>query len=507
MLKSVRWLPAALILAPLVPHAAPAAAQTTPPAATQSQNPLLDAARAAFDALPLDDRKAIQNDLVWASTYNGTLDGQFGKGSFDAIVGFELKSKLKADGILDPRERSALAAEAEKLRGMSGYAVVADAKTGLRIGLPVKAFETSGPRGRGTAWTRKDNRISVATEAYRPGEADLQAMFDQLKAEQAGRKVTYAIWRQTWFVVAGETQTHKFYTRYATGPAGVVGYTYGFEKSTPDGDRIAVVLSNSFDPFPGTTAVAAGPAPATAAPPAAVTAAPPPAAATTVTAAPAATKPAVSTTPPPPAAIPAAAEKPAMLAASGLVVAQNRVVTVSAALDACRAPSLRGKPARVVATDGTSGLVLLEGETGPATPVALRSRPVAAGEALIVLGQGERSGQGLMVGPGEAVAAPEGSKAGQRVLTPLQPGGLGATVTDRSGVVVGLVAGLANEPRRIAGVAPEAPWSVAGSGALAAFLAGQGIAVATAPEASAARSAGQIATALKGAVVQIGCGR
>ncbi|MBT9290236.1 peptidoglycan-binding domain-containing protein [Prosthecodimorpha staleyi] len=500
MLKSVRWLPAALILAPLVPHAAPAAAQTTPPTATQSQNPLLDAARAAFDALPLDDRKAIQNDLVWASTYNGTLDGQFGKGSFDAIVSFELKNKLKADGILDSRERGALAAEAEKLRGMSGYAVVTDPKTGLRIGLPVKAFETSGPRGRGTAWTRKDNRISVATEAYRPGEADLQAMFDQLKAEQAGRKVTYAIWRQTWFVVAGETQTHKFYTRYATGPAGVVGYTYGFEKSTPDGDRIAVVLSNSFDPFPGIPAGAAVPS-------AAVTTTPPAAATTTVAAVPAATKPAASTAPPPPAAPPAVAEKPAMLAASGLVVAQNRVVTVSAALDACRAPSLRGKPARIVATDAAGGLALLEGETGPANPVALRGRPVPAGEALIVLGQGERSGQGLMVGPGEAVATPEGSKAGQRVLTPLQPGGLGATVTDRSGVVVGLVAGLASEPRRIAGVAPEAPWSVAGSGALAAFLAGQGIAVATAPETSAARSAGQIATALKGAVVQIGCGR
>src|SRR5690606_10240099 len=112
----------------------PALAQQ--PAASEA----LDAARAAFEALPEADRKAIQDALVWTGDYNGTLDGAFGKRSFDAIRAFETRSRLTADGILTPAERDALLAAAQRQRDAAGFAVIDDRRTGIRIGVPQKVL-------------------------------------------------------------------------------------------------------------------------------------------------------------------------------------------------------------------------------------------------------------------------------------------------------------------------------------------------------------------------------
>lgn len=151
-------------------------------------------------------------------------------------------------------------------------------------------------------------------------------------------------------------------------------------------------------------------------------------------------------------------------------------------------------------------LALLEAETGPAAPVAFRQADPAASDPLVVLGQSERAPVGLMVAAGDTVGTPSGARAGFRVLTPVQPGGLGGTVVDRSGAVAALIHGVAREPRRVAGVVPEAAWEVVGSTRIAAFLGAQGVPV-TAATPGQPRSAGQIATAFKMSVVPIACAR
>jgi len=91
--------------------AVPAIAQQKPVASDA-----LDAARAVFEALPEAERKAIQDALVWTGDYNGTVDGTFGKRTFDAMRAFETRSGLAADGILTPAERDALLAAARRER-------------------------------------------------------------------------------------------------------------------------------------------------------------------------------------------------------------------------------------------------------------------------------------------------------------------------------------------------------------------------------------------------------
>ncbi|MEJ1161653.1 peptidoglycan-binding protein [Prosthecomicrobium sp. N25] len=445
-----------------------------PPPPSPAPNPLIAPAQVAWDALPPETRKAIQDDLVWTSTYQGTLDGTFGKGTFDAILAFELKARLKPDGVLEERERAALAQEADKLRKLVGWQVVTDGRTGVKLGLPVKAFDLPpAGQGRGTVWARKGGAFTLATD--RIAELDLKTVFDQLKADQLGRKVTYSVLRPSFLVVAGEIgAAKKFYTRYGQAASGLVGYTYTYDKTVPDADRMAVAIANSFDPG----ASAAAPQP-----------------------------PVAGGGPTGPAAVPPEPAKPQSLAASGLVVAPGRVLTVARAADGCTAVTVRGRPARVARIDKEAGLALLDGEAPSAAAVPFRASAPGIADMLLVLAQTERaSGGGLVVAPGEAVPAREGGRAAFRVMTPLQPGGVGATVVDRSGAVAGFVFAAAQETRRVAGIVPEASHEVVSAAVAAQFLAASGVPVSAAGGAGT-KTAGEIATALKGAVVQVVCSR
>ena len=107
-----------------------AAAQTPP---TEAQ---LQAARTTFEAMPEAERRAIQDALVWTGDYNGAVDGGFGKRTFDALVKFETRARLKPDGQLDAQERAALEAAAKKARQDLRFAIVTEERSGLKIGVP-----------------------------------------------------------------------------------------------------------------------------------------------------------------------------------------------------------------------------------------------------------------------------------------------------------------------------------------------------------------------------------
>ena len=57
--------------------------------APPSADPLYDSQKAAFEALPEADRKAIQDSLIWSGQYLGVVDGVFGKRTRDAIVALD----------------------------------------------------------------------------------------------------------------------------------------------------------------------------------------------------------------------------------------------------------------------------------------------------------------------------------------------------------------------------------------------------------------------------------
>ncbi|MGX7705958.1 peptidoglycan-binding domain-containing protein [Methylobacterium sp. Gmos1] len=456
--------PARLLAAGLMPllaggALAPVALAQSPPAPrpAATPDPAFEAARTAFEARPEAERRAVQDALVWAGSYNSVVSGAFGRRTYEAIGAWQAKAGAPTTGILDEPARAALLAAGEAARRAARFTVAADPATGLVLGVPERLMAKRSRLPAGTRWQSPDGRVTLDTRAYAPGETDLDALFAQSAAAAPERKVTYTLKRPDFTVVTGETAGGKFYIRHAAGPAGVRGFTLSYDKgSAREMDRLVIAIANSFVPFPGE----------------APTAAPRP----------------VATLPEP------AAPAPGPATATGLVVAPRRVVAVLPG--SCPGPLVAGAPARVLRRDEASGLALLDGATpaaaGEAAP-ALAPAPPAPGEATLVLAMGA---DGPTVTTGEVAAA--------GLLAPLQPGAAGAPVLDRAGRLLGLVARLPAQPRLVAGVLPPLTHPLVGLPALVALLG---------PDARMAPAggtppltAGAVAGRFAGAVVGVRCG-
>jgi peptidoglycan hydrolase-like protein with peptidoglycan-binding domain len=428
-----------------------------------------EAAKAAFEALPQAERKAIQDALIWTGDYNGTVTGDFGRRTFEAISAYARRAGLLATGMLDPASRKTLLAAAQREREAAKFTLARDAATGIRIGVPERVLvrREGNPSG-GTRWQGADGKITLDTRAIAPGAGDLTSLFERnLSVQAPGRRVTYKLLRPDFFVVAGETPAGKFYTRYALGPAGLRGFSVSYDKSLAKGfDRIALAIANSFVPFPKEVPPIAD------------------------------ARPAISNE-----ATPAMLDPPraAGLVGSGIAVSSALVVTIGTS-EPCEEPRVAGVPARVVRIDSPTGLVLLERHAGAsANGSALGSGATSDLGALLVLSYYAASDrpEELMVTPAHA--------SGTRLVAPLQPNANGGAVFDRMGAFIGLVGVTTEEPRKVAGIVPPRTWPLISTETIRTFL-GDSVVDPSPPSAAIASSAGDIATRWRARILPITCG-
>ena len=228
-------------------QALPTTAQT---AASKPVDPKMAAAQAAFEALPDEQRRAIQNDLVWATDYSGAALGTFGKLTFEALSAFEKKAGGPVDAILDPAQRQKLSDAANKARASVGFKVVQDPNTGSGIGIATKYIGKLDKAVSGSKWTF-GNDIILETVRTKPDKADMAATFERfVNAVVDGRKVTYKLLRPDFFVVTGELASQKFYTRFAPTPDGLRGYTLTYNPNiSPDIEKLVIATANTFEPI------------------------------------------------------------------------------------------------------------------------------------------------------------------------------------------------------------------------------------------------------------------
>lgn len=444
----------------------PKPAPKAPAAASAPADPAFEAARAAFEALPEAERKALQDALVWTGDYNSVLAGTFGRRTFEALNAFQ--GRNGGGDPLAPPVRAKILAAGEAARKAARFTAKADPATGAVLGVPerllAKRSPLPGPLPAGTRWQSADGRVTLESRAFPPGAADLDGLFERATAPMPERKVTYKLKRPDFIVVTAETPGGRSYVRYAAGAAGVRGFALGYDRALAgEVDRLVIAIANSFVPFPD-----AAPAPAPSA---------------------------ASTPVPPPAAAARPAPAAARIAGTGLVVAPNRVLTAAAIGEGC-APRIGGAAAKVLRSDPASGLAILEASGLPApVPLAARTEPLAAEESLVVLAAGA---EGVAVAPG--TAGPGG------LVAPLQPGAAGAPVFDRAGRLAGLVARYPTAPRLVAGVVPPLAVPLAAGAAVADVLGAAGIAPRDAGK-GGAMSLGAVAGAVRPAVVAVSCAR
>jgi hypothetical protein len=419
-------------------------AQTQTPAPSSADDAAM-AAKAAFLALPEATRKAAQEALVWLGLYVGVNDSDFGKHTRDAILAFQTSLKAPADGTLSAPELQALLAAAQKAREAAGFQVVSDPKTGVKIGAPLKLLSAL-----------PGARLDFAANA----DADLVSLYARLSAATPTRKIAYkAIKPDAFFVVSGQDGPVKFYTRFDKNPNAspqIRGFTFAYPASqSANVDRIAIAIANSFEPFPES----AGTPVANAAAPSASSPAPAP-----------------PTVPQP--------------AATALVVAPGKALTALKAED-CPHPTVAGKPVRIERADAATGLVMLAGDFASNGGAPQLGSPA---QDLVILG---------FSGPRVAASSASfsGGEAAPVVTAAVDKGASGGPVFDRRGALVGLVAPIAGEPKRVAGLALAALHPLIAPDALRAFLG----ASEPASEGAASLSAGDIATRERKALVAVFC--
>jgi hypothetical protein len=402
---------AALACATMLALAAPAAAQPAP-------DPALAAAQSAFEALAEAERKAIQSDLVWTGDYSGVVDGSFGRRSFEALAAFEARNRTKADGVLDPAERAALAQQAARQVAALRFQSLRDERSGIRIGVPLALLPKREALPGGVRFSSADGKASL-TLTSGAAVGDFPALYQQ--ALQAGPglfvpglggagKVSYRVLRPDWFVIAGEAGTSRYYLRQAQTPQGLRGYVLRYETGRAgEFDRIAIAIANSFEPLGN-----ADPAPAIA------------------------TQAQPSGTSPP---------GPVLTARTGtaLRIGAGRYVLPARLVQDCKALAVDNRSASVMKAMGSLAFVGTDSRKA-ATGFAIAS---PADGAAIVLAHAD-------LGAGLALVAVPARLAGDRITGVFQTGVTGAPVIDASGALVGLVAEDPMPARRIGGLLPEA---------------------------------------------------
>lgn len=455
---------ALFVLFTAIALATPAATQPAPaPASNVPFPPGFEAAQTAFLALPLEERRAIQLALVWTGDFQGIASGEFGRLTFQGLQTFQRRLRQgRADAVLEPAQRRALQADADRNRTAARFEIVADQRTGVRMGVPFALVETP-PAGQalpnGTRWAARDNAVNLVTTLYADTETDLAALHQRLSRSEGQRRVTFQVLRPDFFVVSGQSSAdRRFYTRVARRADGrLVGYSLGWNVSTnPNFDRVNIAISNAFDPAPGAQAPVAS-APAIAARPAA--------------------PPATAPTPP-----------PAVQVAAIRVGSAGKAVVPESAANGCRTMTVGGREAtRAPGAAAVSGLAILDVRGAPAG-LPLAPMPTA-GKGLVVI---TRTMAGIEVG-----GLPPGSE-------PVFAGGpQGAALLDRSGRLVAVATGQGRlRTVSVGGIGLAIPQTIVEAGALAAATS-----VTVASEPAPFMPMAEVVTRAAAAVEPFGCTR
>jgi S1-C subfamily serine protease/peptidoglycan hydrolase-like protein with peptidoglycan-binding domain len=208
----------------------PAAKKTKPaPPAAAPANP---AQRAAYAALPVAERIAIQSDLIWTGDLSGSVDPDFGDRAIAAVRSFQKRNKFEETGILTPEQRQALAASMRSRKDYNGWRLVEDEATpGVRLGIPSKLVPKSEVGTIGSRWSSGRGEIVIETFREKMAGASLQELFEEMKKRPSNRRVEHSSLNGNAFSLSGMQGLKKFHVRVTMKDIEARGITIMFDQA------------------------------------------------------------------------------------------------------------------------------------------------------------------------------------------------------------------------------------------------------------------------------------
>jgi peptidoglycan hydrolase-like protein with peptidoglycan-binding domain len=209
-----------------------------------------DSSQAWFGSLTQEQRAEAQTNLILLDDYYYLVDGQFGTGTFNALVEFQRSQGSVKDGVLTEADQQALMDLAQKVKDEFGIETLTDDADQVSITIPTKLVPQHETTAEGTRWSTEDGGMTVET-IFRPSqETSFADLFDALSKPGKGRIVTSKSFSDTRFVITGHQDGRDFYTMYKKADNGSVGYQLTWSLPYAErGNILSIYIASNFRPL------------------------------------------------------------------------------------------------------------------------------------------------------------------------------------------------------------------------------------------------------------------
>lgn len=229
------WQPPGAFAAPTTP---------APPYAVQTTDDI-------ENLLNLDERKIIQEGLIWSGVYTGRIDGNFEKDTRDAIALLQQQYQQPETGLLGTQIAARLYQLTQHSRNKLGWESFTDPMTGVTLSYPAILLNAyPDPRTRAMGFVSDDKKILLQTVkqiGVQLGAID--ALYKQT-TEHSKSTITYRLKNENMFVSAGERGDLKHYSRYEQRGNEIRGYDLvWFREHDTEMQILSPLIANSFDAF------------------------------------------------------------------------------------------------------------------------------------------------------------------------------------------------------------------------------------------------------------------
>ncbi|WP_237050159.1 serine protease [Microvirga ossetica] len=394
---------------------------------------------AALDWKELDpyQRVRLQVYLTADGYWSGVPNQDFGNRLYDAMAKFQSDHGFPVAGILTDEQVGVLMKEAEPILRMWGLQEVQHPDRGVPIWVPMGLGLSQNRIREGYEFNDPLKRVFLAYK-YLP-DVGLQQVYDYLLKQAAaeGETVQYKVLRKDFFVVAVFKNGITRYMRYHEDRNGMLGFIFAWNEDGAKiyGDRIVTLVSSSL------WAVANG-SPFVTPPKIVQEAANPP-----------------TQRIQPPTHVPKEDKDGEGIKSgtgffvtnTGFILTNNHVIKGCSNV-AVGSDDYQPTPARIVGTDPTNDLALLQADIVPGTIAALRLN-TRLGESVAVFGyplsEVLASSGNFTQGSVTALAGLRDDTRHLQIQAPVQSGNSGGPLLDASGNVIGVVVAMMDAKRML----------------------------------------------------------
>lgn len=208
----------------------------------------VEEARAAFKALPLQERLDIQSLLTVNGYWSAVANDTFGAKLMEAIQSFQSDNGFAETGILPPDQRQVLREKASPLLREWGLAPVRHPSVPATLWVP-KGLDLSTKKDDG------DLEFEAKSEALLINfisvtDADPDAAYKIVRADLLkGRtmRIEYEVLKRDFFVISASGDGVSAYTRFQQQGSGIVGFMMFWGSDSPvKAERLVVLMSDLF---------------------------------------------------------------------------------------------------------------------------------------------------------------------------------------------------------------------------------------------------------------------